>query len=71
MAVLYELAYQALGGLADALGWPGQEVWPTFGLPAEGRARWCRACTRKGHPGAVNVASQPGGACPTFLTGFE
>jgi hypothetical protein len=28
---------------------------PNFGLPSEGKKRWCFGCA-KGHAGAVNVA---------------
>jgi hypothetical protein len=30
---------------------------PSFGLPSEGKARWCAGCA-KGHPGAADVVSK-------------
>ena len=35
---------------------------PSFGLPAEGKTRWCGGCA-KGHAGAVNVASKKCEGC--------
>ena len=44
---------------------------PHFGLPAEGRKRWCGGCARKNHPSAVSssrkgpAASAPSPRAPT------
>jgi hypothetical protein len=35
---------------------------PSFGLPAEGKKRWCGGCA-KGHKGAVNVGSKKCEGC--------
>ena len=35
---------------------------PSFGLPAEGKARWCSGCA-KAHAGAVNVSSKKCEGC--------
>jgi hypothetical protein len=35
---------------------------PSFGLPVEGRRRWCSGCAKR-HAGAVNVASKKCEGC--------
>jgi hypothetical protein len=35
---------------------------PSFGLPAEGKARWCSGCA-KAHAGAVNISSKKCEGC--------